>query len=1773
MSRLFSPRLKGIFASRRPYTLTGLLLALSWVVFGFAPFSPRAVRSETSPIDGSLKTTQRSLSFAERVKYTRAVEEVYWRHTTWPEQGQSAKPALDEVSPLETTRAKVEDTLRKSRALAEVWKRPVTAEQLQAEVERMAHASKQPIVLRELWAALDNDPFLIAEVLARPILVERLARNSYNTDERFHGALRARAAEDLQTHGTLEELRRMSGRFSEVETVKVKQKAPRAPGSEVNNGAAEALFVDKKAAVELTSEEWDAEMARLASEFETAQDEEFSSHVKTAKLLKGRISGLQENAESFYVTAVMEKTDSRLKLASVEWQKKSFDSWWKEVRSRYEAKDVAHENFNYRHVEIEQASAGADDIWTPTRALPAATNPLWPSTMVWTGTETIIWGGQTTLGGRTNSGARYNPATDAWTPTSTINAPRERRSHSAVWTGTEMIVWGGCSPLSSHCSLSDGGRYNPQTDSWTPISATNAPVGRAGHSAVWTGSKMIIWGGCSLGYNNACSSSTQLQNTGGIYDPATDTWTATSTVNAPSARSSHKAVWTGTEMIIWGASTTGGRYNPATNTWTPTETFNAPNARSGFTMVWTGTEMIVWGGYEANTITLNTGGRYNPATNSWTPTSTAGAPAPRYAHTAVWTGAEMIVFGGDLRSVNNNQEATNTGGRYNPATDSWGSTSTVNAPVKIDPQSVWTGTEMIVWSGSNNKSGGRYNPANNSWTPTNNNDSPPALELGVWTGTQLLLWGPTPGCSGCGSMGARYNPATGIWATMNTTNAPNAVTGSQAFWTGSEMLVWTSDGSRYNPATDTWTPIQTTGAPVGGEAVWTSSEMIVWGGEGSGRYNPANNAWTPISTTNEPGARSYFTMVWTGTEMIVWGGTEFGTGAHFNNGGRFNPATNTWTQTSTANAPSARRFHTAVWTGNEMVVWGGMTGDYNSGTGFLNTGGRYNPATDSWQATSLVGAPSPRMDHTAIWTGSQMIVWGGNSNTGLYRPGVYTGARYNPQADAWTPTSTQSAPSARTKHVAVWMGTGMFIWGGIVEDGLAAHGAIYYAHGSASANVPPTVTINSPASNATFESGANITIDTNAADTDGTVSTVHFYANNTLIGTDAVAPFNFTWNEVRGGNYSLTAVATDNNGGVTTSSPVLINVNVSTAPPICVLTSPANGAIYTAPANFNVSADARANRDRTLAKVEFLDGDRAIGTYTNGPYGYAWTNVPEGTHSFYVRCTDSAGAVTTSPTSAVTINPSAVMYHLTGQVTDSYGTPIQNLRIRLDSAQSSAAQYATTNLNGYYQFYSMASGGNYTVTPESAAYSFSPASRSYTAMSQSDDNANFVATPVGYGISGRLTDSAGNPLYPATVNLSGSATASKGTDSTGYYFFSNLAPGGNYTIQPYKNQYEFVPSYRTFNNLSAEQVADFTANSTGPAVSTLQLGAQTYNVSEGGGSLAVTVTRTETTAPASVDYKTWDTSGLSPCSMVNNIASSRCDYATTIGTLKFAAGESAKTIYIPVIDDNISDGNETFTVTLSNASGATLGARTSAIVTITDNANTAGNPIEDVPFFVRQHYIDFLGREPDPAGFQGWQNVLNNCGITVAQPCDRIEVSAGFFRSPEFQDRGYFVYRFYSAVGRIPLYEGFMPDLAKVSGFLSEGELEENKVAFVNEFMTRSDFQTKYGALTDPTAYVDALLQTVGLPNHPGRQGWITGLTNNSLTRGQVLRALVESTEVYQKYYNEAFVIMQYFGYLRRSADISYLDWIQTMNQTNGDYRTMINGFLNSAEYRNRFSN
>ncbi len=226
-----------------------------------------------------------------------------------------------------------------------------------------------------------------------------------------------------------------------------------------------------------------------------------------------------------------------------------------------------------------------------------------------------------------NTGGRYDPASDTWSPTSTIGVPEVRYRHAVVWTGTEMIVWGGDNQYNL---LDTGGRYNPGSDSWSPTSTgSNLPAARTAHTAVWTGSEMIVWGG----WNGSADLAT-----GGRYAPATNTWTPTSTVSGvPLARSDHSAVWTGTEMIIWGGNNgptqssstdlnTGGRYNPATNSWTATSIgSNVPSVRVVHSAIWTGTEMIVWG---ALTGTARTTCRWARA-GGMPPRRTLGCQRPR----------------------------------------------------------------------------------------------------------------------------------------------------------------------------------------------------------------------------------------------------------------------------------------------------------------------------------------------------------------------------------------------------------------------------------------------------------------------------------------------------------------------------------------------------------------------------------------------------------------------------------------------------------------------------------------------------------------------------------------------------------------------------------------------------------------------------------------------------------------------------------------------------------------------------------------------------------------------------------------------------------------------------------------------------------------------------------------------------------------------------------------------------------------------------------------
>src|SRR5438094_71137 len=734
-------------------------------------------RSETPT-----NVSQRTLTFTERVAYQRAIENVYWRHRIWPEGRRDAKPSLDAVMSQAQLEKKVADYLRSSQALQDYWQRPITAKQLQAEMDRMAKHSKQPEVLREIFAALGYDSFVIADCLARPALADRLLRNWYCHDERIHGELKNRAEADLLAHPAVEQMKQTSGKYSEIELARSDN-----PGEKATRDSAHT--------VKLKSFEWGQTMHKLAATF---HHRGAASQISDAVPI-GVLSPLQEEETSYYATAVIAKSDDHLKLGTITWHKEPLESWLARAEKQPAMTVAAGASYSLPKIS-DMADSCIDDTWT---ALPGPPDGRIEHTAVWTGSEMIVWGGYgyDDSPHYLNTGGRYNPDTDSWTPTSTANAPSSRTWHTAVWTGNEMIVWGGSDSFPNGF-LNTGGRYNPGTDSWVATNSADAPEPRALHTAVWTGSnEMIVWGGSVVGSET---------NSGARYNPSTDSWTSTSPTNAPIARNQHTAVWTGSEMLVWGGadnqsypySDDGGRYDPATDSWAPISSGNTPAARLEHTAVWTGTEMIVWGGRVRYTSYSNTGGRYIPSIDDWLATSTTDAPSGRNLHTAIWTGAEMIVWGGDeggfplnTGARNNTRSAPSTptptptppipatGGRYDPGTDTWRATSTTNAPnVRENHTAVWTGTEMIVWGGSwtdmyNHRflfnSGGQYDPISDSWSGTGGSGVPDPRDShsAVWTGTEMIVWG---GDNGFGfvNTGGRYNPLTGIWTSTSLTNVP-----------------------------------------------------------------------------------------------------------------------------------------------------------------------------------------------------------------------------------------------------------------------------------------------------------------------------------------------------------------------------------------------------------------------------------------------------------------------------------------------------------------------------------------------------------------------------------------------------------------------------------------------------------------------------------------------------------------------------------------------------------------------------------------------------------------------------------------------------------------------------------------------------------------------------------------------------------------------------------------------------------------------------------------
>ena len=381
----------------------------------------------------------------------------------------------------------------------------------------------------------------------------------------------------------------------------------------------------------------------------------------------------------------------------------------------------------------------------------------------------------------------------------------------------------------------------------------------------------------------------------------------------------------------------------------------------------------------------------------------------------------------------------------------------------------------------------------------------------------------------------------------------------------------------------------------------------------------------------------------------------------------------------------------------------------------------------------------------------------------------------------------------------------------------------------------------------------------------------------------------------------------------------------------------------------------------------------------------------------------------------------------------------------------------------------------------------------------------------------------------------------------------------------------------------------------------VRFGAASQSVGEGAGSVGIAVERFGPLSGVStVSYATAD-----------GTASERSDYNLALGTLRFAPGEASKTITVLITDDRLAEGDESFGVILSDPAGASTAAPAALMVQVVDNdGSDAPSPVRwdtsfDPLFFVRQHYHDFLNREPDVTGLNFWTGQMTGCGNPNVEVC-RVNVSAAFFLSIEFRETGYLVERMYKAafgdangVTRItgaavqipvPVVRRaeFLADSKAIGDGIIVGQdgwqqaLEDNKQAFALAFVQRQRFASAYPSGMTAPQFVDALFLNARVtPTAAERDAAVAAFgSGGAAGRAAALRTVAQSATFDAAERNRAFVLMQYFGYLQRDPDAApdadhtgYQFWLDKLDQHHGDFveAEMVRAFITSDEYRKRF--
>ncbi|MBI4711967.1 MAG: hypothetical protein HY762_01470 [Planctomycetes bacterium] len=542
------------------------------------------------------------------------------------------------------------------------------------------------------------------------------------------------------------------------------------------------------------------------------------------------------------------------------------------------------------------------------------------------------------------------------------SVPASRQSHSAVWDGTKYIMFGGFDGNAT--GMNNLWWYYPVTNTWIQKYTAVTPTARFGHTMVWDGTRVIMFGGIENGF---------FKNDLWWYNPTNNTWTEQNpTGGPPTARYNHSMVWDGANVIMFGGWSGSNRndlwwYNPTDNTWTQKIANgdpSSPTARYFASMVWDSNRVILFGGYDA-TNKMNDLWWYDPTGNTWTQKIANGdinSPSQRYdGHSMAWDGTEAIMFGGKASDGN-------------PLNDLW-------------------------W----------YDPTGNTWAEkiTQNGTGLPTLLRSahsmVWDGTKGIMFG------------GYYNSTTYY---------------NDLWW--------------YEPISNTWTQKKTNG-DAGSPAkrasfpmVWNGTEAIMFGGGETGTrsnelwwYTPSNNTWTQKKTEGDAGSpsqRFWSSMVWDGNKAILFGGD---TAAGFKNDWWwYYPITNTWIdKTTTAISPSARVWGSMVWNGTKVILFGGKLAD---GTP-KNDLWWYDPADNTWTEkipNDAIGSPVGRWSpYMTVWDGAKVIMFGGN-NAGTWYNDLWW---YDPTGNTWTEKITNgavSSPSTRESFSMIWDGARAIMFGG-----------------------------------------------------------------------------------------------------------------------------------------------------------------------------------------------------------------------------------------------------------------------------------------------------------------------------------------------------------------------------------------------------------------------------------------------------------------------------------------------------------------------------------------------------------------------------------------------------------------------------------------------------------------------------------------------------------------------------------------------------------------------